>query len=202
MEHADVLISEVQNHKPTSQSSQGVPVASTRTLRHLSATATQTALTPADAKGAIDPLQANDLWASAYKGHVAKQATLTAGQIATMESNVEKKVLAVAAIQDHVVAPKSKDAHMDTEAEQRMSQLERQVHLLTDNFNQLSGSMTSFQQQQQTHNSQVAHQVQALKSQADQQEHTMKSLLDQKMEEQMTRIEALLTNKRSKTAAE
>eukprot|EP00435_Cladocopium_sp_Y103_P056938 s802_g19.t1 len=200
MEHGDVLISEVQNHKPTNPPSQGVPVASTRTLRHLTATATQSAKTAPAARGNVDPLQANDPWANAYQGHTSKQSTLTAGQMASMENNVEKRVLA--AIQDHVMPAKAEDAHMDTESEQRLTQLERQVHTLTDNLNQLSGSMSSFQQQQQTHNTQVSHQVQALKSQADQQEHTMKSLLEQKMEEQMLRIEALLTNKRSKTSAE
>eukprot|EP00435_Cladocopium_sp_Y103_P059065 s893_g21.t1 len=200
MEHGDVLISEVQNHKPINPPSQGVPVASTRTLRHLTATAAHPAKSALAAKVNDDPLQANDPWANAYQGQTSRQSTLTAGQLASMENTVEKRVLA--AIQDHVMPAKAEDAHMNTESEQRLTQLERQVHTLTDNLNQLSGSMSSFQQQQQTHNTQVSHQVQALKSQADQQEHTMKSLLEQKMEEQMLRIEALLTNKRSKTSAE
>eukprot|EP00435_Cladocopium_sp_Y103_P048382 s1149_g14.t1 len=198
MEHGDVLISEVQNHKPVHIPSQGAPVASVRTLRHLTSTSTS-ASTSHDPKGLVDPLQANDPWASAYKGQIQKP-TPSAGQLASMENNIEKCVLAV--IQEQVAMPKSEDASMDSETDQRVSQLERQVHMLTDNINQLSGSVTTLQQQQQTYNTQVAHQVQALKSQADQQEHTMKSLLEQKMEEQMTRIETLLTHKRSKTSNE
>eukprot|EP00435_Cladocopium_sp_Y103_P009531 s4965_g2.t1 len=62
MEHGDVLISEVPNHKPLTLPSQGAPVASVRTLRHLSATAA--AAPNAEAKGMVDPLQTNDPWAS------------------------------------------------------------------------------------------------------------------------------------------
>ena len=91
---------------------------------------------------------------------------------------------------------------METAVDERVNQLESQVSALKDNLNQLSGSMTSFKQQQLAHNTQVVQQVQALKVQADQQEHTMAAMLDHKMEEQMSRIEALLTNKRTKTAAE
>eukprot|EP00435_Cladocopium_sp_Y103_P023412 s1703_g5.t1 len=199
MEHGDVLISEVQTHKPAPQPMNGAPVASARTLRCLTVTSAS-ASAPDDDKGMIDPLQANDPWASAYKGHTAKHVNPSAGQLAAIETNVEKRVLAV--LHEQNALPKTEDANMDPQIDHRMAQLETQVHQLTDNLNQLSGSMTSFKQQQQTHNTQVAHQVQALKTQADQQEHAMKSILDQKMEEQMARIEALLTNKRTKTAAE
>ena len=89
---------------------------------------------------------------------------------------------------------------MDAQVDTRVTQLEQQVSSLTDNLNQLTGSLSSFKQQQQTHNAQVVHQVQALKQQAEQQDNAMRSILDQKMEEQMARIEILLTNKRTKTA--
>ena len=196
MEHGDVLISEVQSMKQQVMSTEGAPVASARTIRHL--TATSKGQMAGDV-GQTDPLQVNDPWASARASQVLKSAGPTAGQLASMEHNIEKRVLA--AIQDKETGSKE-DEPMDAQANQRLAQLESQVHALTDNLTQLTGSMTSFKQQQHAHNTQVAHQVQVLKSQADQQEHTMKSLLDQKLEEQMSRIEALLTNKRSKTGNE
>ena len=150
--------------------------------------------------GKADPLQINDPWAPAYRNQQLKQATPSPGQLASIETNIEKRVMAV--VQNQLTNPRSEDANMYGLTDQRVTQLESQVSALADNLTQLTGSMTSFKQQQQTHNTQVAHQVQALKTQADQQEHTMKSLLEQKMEEQMSRIEALLTNKRTKTAAE
>eukprot|EP00435_Cladocopium_sp_Y103_P039757 s1318_g10.t1 len=198
MEHGDVLISEIQSSKPVVQQTNGIPVASTRTLRCLKSS--MNGPNHLDEGSSVDPLQANDPWANAYKGHTAKPSHPSPSQLATIETNVEKRVLAT--IQEQALWPKSEDATMDPQTDQRMSQLESQVHLVTDNLNQLTGSMATFKQQQQTHNTQVAHQVQALKTQADQQEHSMKSLLDQKMEEQIARIEALLTNKRTKTAAE
>eukprot|EP00435_Cladocopium_sp_Y103_P013223 s3565_g3.t1 len=124
MEHGDVLISEIQNHKPVPSSSQGVPVASVRTLRHLNATAAAATSSASDVKGTVDPLQANDPWAGAYKVHTQKQQP-SASQLASIESNIEKRVLA--SIQEHVKVPKSDDMHMDTETDQRVTQLERQV---------------------------------------------------------------------------
>eukprot|EP00435_Cladocopium_sp_Y103_P038073 s1453_g10.t1 len=147
-----------------------------------------------------DPLQINDPWAGAYRNQPSKQHSISPSQLAAMENNVEKRLRA--SLHDSLPALKNEDAAMDGEVDQRVSSLESQVNTLTENLTQLTTSMTSFKQQQLTHNTQVAHQVQALKSQADQQENTMKTLLDQKMEEQMSRIEALLTNKRPKTAAE
>ena len=80
----------------------------------------------------------------------------------------------MAVVQNQLANPRSEDENMDGLTDQRVTQLESQVSALADNLTQLTGSMTSFKQQQQTHNTQVAHQVQALKTQADQQEHTMK----------------------------
>eukprot|EP00435_Cladocopium_sp_Y103_P076084 s49_g76.t1 len=156
MEHGDVLISEVQSSKPVVAQNQGAPVASVRTLRHLTAASAHANNTDGEG-GQVDPLQANDPWASAYKGQVTKQVSPSASQMAAIESNVEKRVLH--AIKDHLTTAKNEDAPMEAQSDSRLSQLETQVHMLTDNLNQLTGSMSSFKQQQQTHNTQVAHQA-------------------------------------------
>ena len=194
MEHGDVLISEVQSSKPQAASNEGAPVASVRTLRHLAASSANVQQLD---QGQADPLQVNDPWANARKQQAPKHAGPSPGQLASIEHNIEKRILA--AIQDKEGHTQKEDDPMDAQTSQRMAQLESQVSALTDNLTQLSGSMTTFKQQQHAHNTQVAHQVQALKSQADQQEHTMKSLLEAKLEEQMSKIEALFTNKRPKT---
>lgn len=87
---------------------------------------------------------------------------------------------------------------MDSVVDGRVSQLEDQVRKLTDNFASMNSSISSFQQQQQHINGQIAGQMQGIKTQVDNQHATMQSLLENKMEEQMNRIEALLT-KRAKT---
>eukprot|EP00435_Cladocopium_sp_Y103_P041629 s730_g11.t1 len=199
MQHGDVLISEMPTQKPMSVSQEGVPVASTRTLRHLSATAAALSSQNGD-QTKQDPLQLNDPWAGAYRSQTSKPSAITPSQMAMMENNVEKRLRAT--FQESMQPKQADDATMDGQVDLRVSSLEHQVSSLTENLTLLTNSVSSFKQQQLTHNTQVAHQVQALKSQADQQELSMKSLLEQKMEEQMSRIEALLTNKRSKTAAE
>ena len=90
------------------------------------------------------------------------------------------------------------DVSMDSVVDGRVSQLEDQVRKLTDNFASMNSSISSFQQQQQHINGQIAGQMQGIKTQVDNQHATMQSLLENKMEEQMNRIEALLT-KRAKT---
>ena len=150
--------------------------------------------------GQQDPLQINDPWAGAAKQPVSHRGAITTGQLAAIETNVEKRIRA--AMQDQLTTTRKEDAVMEPAVDARVSQLEHQVSTLTDNLNQLAGTVTSFKQQQQTHNTQVVQQVQALSAQADQQESTMRNLLDQKLEEQMLRIEALFTNKRSKTTPE
>lgn len=194
MTHGDVLINEQFSQKPMQMQQVGAPVASHKTLKHLTATAkTQRG---EDTSSQVDPWLAQDPWSAAAKAQM-KQPAPSASQLATMEANLHKRVMA--AVHEKITQDKQTD--MDTEAsnDTRVAQLEQQVSMLTGNMQQLTGSFTEFKHQQTTHNNQVAHQVQTLKQQADQQQHTMQNLLEQKMEEQMLRIEALLTNKRPKT---
>ena len=195
MQHGDVLISEVAPTKQVAPQNPGVPLASAKTLRHLSAIAAKH-----QDHTSVDPLQVNDPWADAYKGHISKPNSITPSQLASIENNVEKWLRAT--MQPGPSLTKPDDAPMDAAVDERVSSLESRVSALTDNLNHLTGSLSFFQQQQQTHNTQVVRQVQALQVQADQQEHAMASMLDQKLEEQMSKIEALLTNKRTKVAAE
>ena len=169
-------------------------MASFKTLKHLTSTA-KTQQGGEDA--AKDPWLMHDPWSTAYAAQT-KQRTPSASQLAAIEANVHKKVRA--SVQEKISQERQPDMDMDTGGDSRVAQLEQQVSMLTSNVQHITGSFSEFKHQQTTHNSQVAHQVQALKQQADQQQHTMQSLLDQKLEEQMTRIEALLTNKRPKTA--
>ncbi|CAL1170377.1 unnamed protein product, partial [Cladocopium goreaui] len=183
MQHGDVLISEVQSSKPSAKRVEGVPVASARTLRHLNSSAMVAANVSHDISKQ-DPLQLNDPWAGAAKGQSARSTSITPSQMASMENNVEKRLRAT--FQQQLTGTKTDDAPMDAQVDTRVTQLEQQVSSLTDNLNQLTGSLSSFkQQQQQTHNAQVVHQVQALKQQAEQQDNAIRSILDQKMEARM-----------------
>eukprot|EP00435_Cladocopium_sp_Y103_P018986 s2826_g4.t1 len=195
MMHGDVLINEHAVQKPAQMSAVGAPVASTKTLRHLTATASTHK--NKEVPNTRDPWLDNDPWASAYKAQV-KQTAPSAHQLATIEANLHKKVMS--AVQDQLAhARPAAEMEVDANTDQRVLMLEQQVQSLTSNMQQLTGSMTEFKHQQTSHNNQVAHQVQTLKQQADQQQLNMQSMLDKKMEEQMSRIEALLMNKRPKT---
>ena len=91
------------------------------------------------------------------------------------------------------------DVAMDDATENRVAKLENQVTQLSESMTSMSSSMSAFHQQQQHVNGQLGSQVTAIKQQVDHQNANLKALLDNKMEEQMSRIEALLT-KRAKTA--
>ncbi|CAL1131110.1 unnamed protein product, partial [Cladocopium goreaui] len=194
MVHGDVLFSEHNVQRQSQAQPVGAPVASFKTLKHLTITA-KTQQGGEDA--AKDPWLMHDPWSTAYAAQT-KQRAPSASQLAAIEANVHKKVMA--SVQEKISQERQPDMDMDTGGDSRVAQLEQQVSMLTSNVQHITESFSEFKHQQTTHNSQVAHQVQALKQQADQQQHTMQSLLDQKLEEQMTRIEALLTNKRPKTA--
>ena len=87
------------------------------------------------------------------------------------------------------------DADMKDTNDIRVQQLETQVQKLTDNMASLSSSMSSFHTQQQHVNTQLSTQIGTIKSQVDQQHTSMQAMLDNKMEEQMSRIEALFAKR-------
>ncbi len=185
MEHGDILISTIPNHKEASGSNAGLIVASKRTF---AAITNRQMPTNAD-RHSQDPLQTNDPWAKFVASGVK---TVTPTQMAQIETNVQRKVVEV------LQSKTGEDVNMDSAVDGRVTQLEDQVKKLTDNFAAMNSNITNFQQQQQHINGQIAGQMQGIKTQVDKQHSTMQTLLESKMEEQMSRIEALLT-KRAKT---
>ena len=85
------------------------------------------------------------------------------------------------------------DAMMD---DARVTALEEQVKQLTTSVGQLTGNMHTLHNQQQQ---QLGTQVQKMKMHMDSQRASLHTMIDNKLEDQMSPIEALLS-KRSKTA--
>lgn len=185
MTHGDILISTIPNHKEASGNNDGLIVASKRTF----AAITNRQKPSGSERPESDPMQNNDPWA---KFVPSSAKAVTPSQMAQIETNVQRKVVEV------LQSKSGEDVSMDSVVDGRVSQLEDQVRKLTDNFASMNSSISSFQQQQQHINGQIAGQMQGIKTQVDNQHATMQSLLENKMEEQMNRIEALLT-KRAKT---
>ena len=179
MQHGDILISMHASPKENTKPSKGLLVASKRTLEAITTHPNQN---QAMDKTPQDPLTKDDPW-MAYKN---SQKGVSVSQIAAIESNVQQRVIAT--LQNKT----SEDVPMEGVVDSRVSQLESQVKHLTENFQSLSGSVSSYQQQQAHVNSQIANQINGVKSQMDKQNNQMQQILDSKMEEQMSRIEALL----------
>lgn len=178
MEHGDILIALHTSPKEHSKPSQGLLVASKRTLE---AIATSSGSSQANDKAQPEPLR-DDPWQT-YRNN---QKGVSVSQLAAIESNVQQRVMA--SLQNKT----SEDENMEGVVDTRVSQLETQVKQLTENFQNLSGSVSTFQQQQSHVNSQIANQITGVKTQMDKQNVQMQQILDSKMEEQMSRIEALL----------
>ena len=85
------------------------------------------------------------------------------------------------------------DAMMD---DARVTALEEQVKQLTTSVGQLTGNMHTLHNQQQQ---QLGTQVQKMKMHMESQHASLHTMIDNKLEDQMSPIEALLS-KRSKTA--
>lgn len=195
MEHGDVVVS---IHKPSkeqsSSSTAGAPLASNRTLKHLSEHRPAPAQ-PVETSG--DPFQSNDPWAQ-WQPTTANRQTkpLSVSQIASIEANIEKKVLAT--IQ---TGQGNDDTVMAPVIDGRVDHLEKQVKQLHDTVGKMQQNMQSFQTQQVQHNTQVVNEIGGVKQQVEHQNNTLRSMLDSKLEDQMNRIEALLS-KKAKTSQE
>ena len=83
----------------------------------------------------------------------------------------------------------------------RVDHLEKQVKQLHDTVGKMQQNMQSFQTQQVQHNTQVVNEIGGVKQQVEHQNNTLRSMLDSKLEDQMNRIEALLS-KKAKTSQE
>ena len=177
IEQGDILISPMQSNKThqIKPASQGL-VASKKTIQSM----TQL---PDSSTPASDPWLLSDPWSQSVS-----TKSLTPTQLAAIDASVAKR------ISEHK-PPKSPDVSMDEETDARVGELEAQVLTLQHNVSQLSSNLATFQTQQQQHNGQMSQQIVTVKNQVDAQHGSLQKMLESKMDDQMSRIEALL-NKR------
>eukprot|EP00438_Fugacium_kawagutii_P009704 Skav211707 [mRNA] locus=scaffold2852:13650:23301:- [translate_table: standard] len=187
LDHGDIIISKLASKEQRSNPKAVAVEASPLTMKHM----------VAKQKGQVtkekgdDPWLQSDPWASPDRP--PKQ--LTTMQLAHMEQAVQQRVLD--SLQDRLPAKPDEDAEMSQATDSRVAELEQRVQAMQTNMTQMNQSMQSFQQQQTTHNQQVVQQINTVQQQVDTQQQGLQTLLNQKMDEQMTRIEAIL-NKRAK----
>lgn len=177
MQHGDVLITPEPSREESSKPSQTI-VASTRTIQHIAATGKP----PSEPNHTL-PMLRDDPWAP--KNPVQPQKALSVSQVAAIEQNIEKRIRATLPQQ-----PTNEDAAMDGVLDERVTQMEKQMKHMQESFG-------AFQTQQQAHNVQVAHELTAVRSQVDAQTTGFQQILADKLEEQMSKIDALL-NKRQR----
>ena len=188
MEHGDVLISVIQTNREVQKPNENLFVASRKTFKALQPSSSTNGID----KNRQDPLQVDDPWAPKPPG---APRPVSVAQLAAIEANVEKRVMANITTKQF----DDSDVKMDDATESRVARLESQFKQMSENMTSMSSSMGAFHQQQQAVNNQLGNQVTAIKHQAETQHVSLQAMLDNKMEEQMSRIEALLT-KRAKTA--
>ena len=195
MSHGDVLIAELPDKGSGAPMREQPVMASHRTLKHL-VEQSQTADIPAAKNDDPWTKSGSDPWGSYHKGTTA--AAQTNNQIAKIEANLDRKIKA--AVAEHT-GPKNGDAPMDASSDSRFRQLEQQVTSLTDQVSSLTSGVQSFQQQQGAVNKQFAQQMQHMQTNVDAQSQKFQHLLESKLEDQMSRIEQLLSkpDKRAKT---
>ena len=169
--HGDVLISrDTRSRETPSQSKLPVVAASRRTLNSLRAS---------PAASGEDPWLHNDPWSGARERSKAS-AAMSQQQIQTMEEKVEKKVL-------KALNEKTVDQSMQVDGNSRIDDLESRVSSLAANLN-----MFQQQQQQQQHNQSLQTQIAGVHAQVEAQANAFGVAIDSKLNDQMSKIEALL----------
>ena len=178
MTPGDVLISTsgLDKQQPTKQTAN--VLASAKTLQHI---ADRTKPTTGD-RQKPDPWLTSDPWSQ----WSATKPALTNTQLATLEANVTKSLKATLA---------SDDAPMTPAVDGRVTALEAQVQQLSNNMQNLSSSVSSLQHQQQQVNGQVSQQIQGVKQQLDHQHTGLQNMLEGKLEEHISKIEALFAKR-------
>ena len=172
MEHGDILISEEPSRDSNVKNIQTV-VASKRTIKHIAL------MHQGIDKSGADPWLEKDPWTQPS----SSSKPISASQMSAMESTIERRVRE--SLQQNEA---STSMVVDTEADQRMTQMEQQIHQMQTTFN-------SFQAQQQTHNRQVATEITNVKAQMEVQTQSFQQILSSQLEEQMTKIDALLSKR-------
>ena len=172
MEHGDILISEEPSKEDGVKGVQTV-VASKRTIRHI------TSMQQGQEKSGTDPWLEKDPWTQPQ----SSSKSMSVSQISAMENAIERRVRDSLQQQEPATS-----MVVDTEAEQRMTQMEQQIQ-------QMQSTFTSFQSQQQVHNRQVASEITNVKTQMEVQTQSFQQILSSKLEEQMSKIDALLSKR-------
>eukprot|EP00435_Cladocopium_sp_Y103_P039430 s1625_g10.t1 len=161
LQHGDVLITKQQQPKVEPPTGQFAVIASRKTLDHL---------------GQQDPWLQQDPWqpqqnVKPTSSHMpAAQPSITTAQLASMEANLERKLLTTLNAKTPEV-----DATMEPSAlEERVSQLEHQL-------SQVQASQQGME-----------HKVGHIQTQLEKQSQVFGQVIDHKLQEQMERIESLL----------
>lgn len=188
-DQGDLLITEHEVKRMEPNNRAGNPVASTRTLQHLSQVRKPNHEVQ-DTKQ--DPWLHRDPWTQYVPIN-----QMQPNKMAEIEEAVHKKVMAT--MQEQGMSSTASDASMDEGVQHRVATLEKQMSELQGNVQQLTGTVSVHHQQQTHHNAQVTSQIQAVQAT----QSGLQSAIENKLEEQMQRIEALLkTEKRQKTSSE
>eukprot|EP00438_Fugacium_kawagutii_P015674 Skav217051 [mRNA] locus=scaffold1849:231066:235847:+ [translate_table: standard] len=191
-EHGDILISRVPSKKdsqPSTAFASANVEASKLTLQHLKGQASGSTDTGAD------PWAKDDPWAQG----IARTKQVSPHQLAVMEANIEKKV--IAAIQPQIYRMDDDEDMVSSQHEQRVADLEHQVNAMKSNMEQLQQGVQQFQTQQTAQNQQVNAQLTGVQHQIEAQQRSYQNMLDQKLAQQLEHIDALLA-KRAKFASE
>ena len=191
LQHGDVLVSKLQEERPVDANPTYSIVASRKTIQHLHNNADQ------------DPWLTNDPWKPQQKSKAkpaqpaqSQYANLHPAALATMEANLEKKLLANIGPK---IASSDQDVAMEpTAIEARVTQLESQLNMVRSNQSAIEQKVVHVDQslskvQMSQHG--LEQQVGTMQSQLEQQGHHIAQTLEQKMAEQMDRIEALFSKR-------
>ena len=173
MQHGDVLVTPESPNGSLQSTATGGIIASTKTIQCLrDAKATG----PAKQEAQEDPWRHYDPWQKTNK-------EVSVGQVLSLQSQLEASI-------DKKIADIGQ-SRMEDDTSERITHLEQQMQ-------QMSASVQSFQQQQVQHTQNLYGQVQTLDKRLTDQNQSINNMLDAKLEDQMQKIEMLLT-KRSRT---
>ena len=193
MTHGDVIIAALPTKKQVPRAG-GDLLASAKTIAFLRSPKD----TGAGSSDARDPMQINDPWASYVPSKFARtpiatnnEATMVrVAQVETLAASVDKKLA------DHMAQIDQRLSNADVQMgpppgmdqQSTLDDFENRIQAIEQNLHQQ-------QAQQVQHQHQVANQFQKMQTKMDQQTQSFHSHLDQRMTEQLSQIEMLLSKK-------
>eukprot|EP00438_Fugacium_kawagutii_P026185 Skav211359 [mRNA] locus=scaffold677:324547:329223:- [translate_table: standard] len=167
MQHGEILITQEQEPEPPSQRMPTL-LASDRTWQSL--------------KKAESSASNDDPWVHGDPWQHKPRQEVSVGQMHALEQTIEKRVLA------KIQTEKTEDIDMPPVIDARVSQLEQRLEDLTT-------SVTAFQNNQAQQNQQVQSQLHQIDGKVESTAVAMKGILDNKLDERMRKIEQLLTKR-------